>query len=86
MIPVAVGIDGDTDGEGSEATQIGEDLVSGHVGRAGVDDERASVSQDDADVLVERDVAADEDAVADLEPAGRAGRRRHVGQRSRSHA
>src|SRR5215212_4323703 len=48
------------------------------MGDAGIDEQKPSVADDDADVLVVERIAADEDAIADLLPAGH---RRHSTRR-----
>jgi hypothetical protein len=48
---------------------VGEDLARLSIGGAGVDDGDLPVTEDEPDVLVVEGVAADIDALADLDPA-----------------
>ena len=70
VVPVAVGVDDDASGQGSQTAQVGEQLVGLLVGGSRVDDEGTLLTEDDADVLIEHGVAADEHAIADFDPAG----------------
>jgi hypothetical protein len=68
VVVMAVGVDDDPNGQGSQGAEIGKDLVRLAMGDTGVDDEHTFVAEDDADVLVEELVARDEDAIAHLRP------------------
>ena len=69
MVEVAVGVHDDRDRVTGQLAQVGEDLARLLVGGAGVDDERLAVAEDHPDVLVVERIAADEDPIADLDPA-----------------
>ena len=69
VVEVAVGVHDDRDRVAGQLAQVGEDLARLRVGRAGVDDEGLAVAEDHPDVLVVERVAADEDPIADLDPA-----------------
>ena len=69
MVEVPVRVDDDRDRSRRQLADMGLDLAGLDVGGPGVDDERLAITQDDPDVLVVELVAADEEAVTDLDPA-----------------
>jgi hypothetical protein len=68
VIGVAVGVDDEPDGEGSDLPEVGQRLGGLSVAESRVDEEDARVAKHDADVLVVEVVASDVDSVADLRP------------------
>jgi len=71
MVEMPVGVDDRSDREGRDLAQVRQDLATLDMGGASVDDECLSLAEDDPDVLVVERVAADEHAIADLDPAVR---------------
>jgi len=80
VIGMAVGVDDEPDGEGSDCLEVIEDLLRLPVAEARVDEEDAGVAEHGRDVLVVEVVPPDVDSVADLCPT------RHFTQGSRSDA
>ena len=68
VVGVAVGVDHDTDGEGSDRLEVGDDLGGLSVADPRVDEKDPGIAQHDADVLVVESVSPDEYAIADLGP------------------
>jgi hypothetical protein len=68
VVGVAVGVDDDPDGEGSDRLEVPDDLGGLSVADSRVYEQDAGVTEYDADILVIEGVSPDEYAIADLGP------------------
>jgi hypothetical protein len=68
VIGVAVGVDHDPDGEGSDRREVRDDLGCLSVADPRVDEKGARIAEHDPDILIVEGVSPDIDAVADFRP------------------